>query len=162
VKSAVAAIVEVAPTLPPKAVDQARITLLSLGAEADSDKMVVHRFRDVLQPSGGLLYGLVATEVATCKKGDTRVTIHTAQVNEGGKTWPDQLDARVKDGMNVSMKLDLADSCKGTGTVETATPVQPFKDAAAYQAWVDKTIEEIQKKNAGIKIKVVPEDALSL
>jgi hypothetical protein len=161
-KAAIAAIVEAAPALPAKAVDQARLTLLSLGTEPDSDKMAVHRFREVAQASGGLLYGLVATEVATCKKGDTRVTIHTAQVNEGGRTWPDQLEGRVKDPMNVAMKLDLAASCKGTGVVEMATPVQPFKDAAAYQAWVDKTIEELQKKHAGIKIKVIPEEPISL
>lgn len=162
VKLAVAAINEVAPLLPPKAVDQARTTLLALGAEADSDRLAVVRFKDVMQGNGGLLYGVVTTEVATCKKGDKRVTIHTAPVNEGGKTWPDQLNERIKDPVTSVMKLNLAESCKGTGTVDNVTPPQPFKDPAAYQAWVDKTVEEIQKQNAGVKIKVIPEEALSL
>lgn len=163
-KAAATAINEVAPLLPAKAVDQARTTLLTLGAEADSDRLAVVRYKDAMQASGGLLYGVVTTEVATCKKGDTRVVIHTAQVNEGGKTWPDQVKDRLADPVTTAMKLDLASSgaCKGTGTVENVTPSAPFKDAAAYQKWVDDTLVEIQKKHPGIKIKVIPEDPLSL
>ncbi len=162
VKLAIASINEVAPLLPGKAVDQARTTLLTLGAEADSDRLAVIRYKDVMQASGGLLYGVVTTEVATCKKGDKRVAIHTAQVNEGGKTWPDQLKERVADPVNTVMKLDLAKSCKGTGEIENRTPPAPFKDAAAYQAWVDETLKEVQKVHPDLKIKVIPEDPLSL
>lgn len=163
-KEAVAAINALAPTLPAKAVDQARTTLLNLGAEADSDRLAVIRYKDAMQSSGGLLYGVVTTEVATCKKGDTRVVIHTAQVNEGGKTWPDQVNDRLADPVKTAMKLDLASSgaCKGTGTHENATPPGPFKDGAAYQKWVDDTILEIQKKYPDLKIKVMPEEPLSL
>lgn len=163
-KEAIAAINALAPTLPAKAIDQARTTLLNLGAEADSDRLAVIRHKDVMQSSGGLLYGVVTTEVATCKKGDTRVAIHTAQVNEGGKTWPDQLRDRVADPVKTAMELDLAasGSCKGTGTHENVTPSAPFKDAAAYQKWVDDTILEIQKKYPDLKIKVIPEEPLSL
>jgi hypothetical protein len=162
VKAAVAAIVELAPTLPEKAVDQARVTLLALGSEADSDKMVAVRHKAVAQANGTLLYGAVSTEAATCKKGDTRVVIHTGQITDSGHTWPDQLAERIKSPLETAWEFELAEQCKGTGTVETATPMTPFKDAAAYQAWVDATIKDIQKKYPDVKIKVEPEEMVKL
>lgn len=162
VKLAVASINEVAPVLPDKAVDQARTTLLSLGAEADSDRLAGIRYKNALQSTGGLLYGVVTTETATCKKGDVRVVIHHAPINEAGRTWPDQVNERIQAAVNGTFDLKLATSCKGTGANESLTPPQPFADAAAYQAWVDEMVREFQKKNPAIKAKLVPHDALTL
>jgi hypothetical protein len=162
VKLAVAALDEVAPSLPPRAVDQARTTLLTLGAEADSDKLAIVRYKDVMQASGGLLYGVAATEIATCKKGDVRMVFHHAQVNEGGHTWPDQVAERIAPAVTAGFKLDLATSCKGTGTVENASPPAPFKDAAAYDEWVKGVLLDVQKAHPGVKPKLVEEDPLSL
>lgn len=162
VKAAVASIVELAPSLPEKAVDQARVTLLALGAEAESDKMAAIRHKAVAQADGSLLYGAVSTEVATCKKGDQKITIHTGQIKDSGHTWPDQLAERMKAPLETAWEFELATQCKGTGTVESVTPMTPFKDAAAYQAWVDTTIKDIQKKYPDVKIKVEPEATVSL
>lgn len=159
---AIASINEIAPILPAKAVDQARTTLLTLGAEADSDKLASIRHKDVIQASGGLLYGVIVVEKATCKKGDTQMTLHLAQVNDRGQTWPDQLADRLKETIGTNWKLDLATRCKGTGATETFTPPAPFKDAAAYQVWVDATVRELQKKTPDVKFKNVNEDALSI
>lgn len=159
---AVAALNEIAPTLPAKAVDQARTTLLTLGAEADSDKLAAVRHKDVLQASGGLLYGVITAEIATCKKGDTQIALHMAQINDRGQTWPDQLADRIKESIGTTWKLDLGARCKGTSKTETFTPAAPFKDTAAYQVWVDATVRELQKKTPDVKFKNVSEDPLNL
>jgi hypothetical protein len=161
VKLAVASINKVAPLLPEKGVDQARTTLLALGAEADSDRLAGIRFKNVLQPAGGLLYGAFTVESATCKKGDARVVLHHAVINEAGRTWPNQVGERIGPTVAENFDLDLATSCKGTGTNETTTS-PALKDAAAYQAWVDEAIKEFQKKNPTIKAKIVAEDPLAL
>lgn len=162
VKLAVAAINEVAPVLPEKAIDKARTTLLSLGAEADSDRLAGIRYKSAIQTNGGLLYGVFTTETATCKKGDTKVVLHHAMINEAGRTWPDQVNERIQAAVAGTFDLDLAKSCKGTGVNESATPPAPFKDTAGYQAWVDEMLREFQKKNPTIKAKIVPEDPLTL
>jgi len=161
VKLAVASINKVAPLLPEKGVEQARTTLLSLGAEADSDRLAGIRYKNLLQPSGGLLYGVFTVESATCKKGDARVVLHHAVINEAGRTWPNQVGERIATTVAETFDLDLATSCKGTGTNESMTS-PALKDAAAYQAWVDDAIKEFQKKNPTVKAKIVAEPALTL
>ncbi len=161
-KLALAALAQLAPTLPEKGVDQARMTVRALGDDPGSDRLVVVRYKDQVQASGGLLYGVIATEIATCKKGDTRIVIHSAMVNESGHAWPDQVAERISPVVTANFKLGLAAACKGTGAVEITTPPTAFKDAAAYTAWVDGHQRDLQKAHVGVKIKVVPEDALTL
>ncbi|MFZ5477091.1 MAG: hypothetical protein ACOZNI_09980 [Myxococcota bacterium] len=160
-KQAIAAIKEAAPTLPEKAVEQARTTLLALDAEADADRLAAVRYKDRLQGNGGLLYGVVVTEVATCKKGDVKVELHHAPIHETGHTWPDQVNERVTPVVQSQLELDLADSCKGTGTTATLTS-QPLKDMTAYEVWVQEQVTAAGKANAGVKVKVSAEDPLSL
>jgi hypothetical protein len=162
VKQSVAAIMKVAPTLPDLALDQARKTLLALGSEADSDRIAGMRYKAALQPNGGLLYGVFTTEVATCKKGDVKVVTHHATIADTGHTWPDQVGERIDPAVKAGFKLDLAASCKGTGTVTSVTPDAPFKDQAAYQAWVAEQQKDAAKKNPGVKIKDIAENPLNL
>lgn len=158
---AVEAILALAPTLPDQAVNQARTALLTLGAEAESDSMALFRYDAVKQADGSLLYGVAVIEVATCKKGDTRVEVHAAKLKDPGRTWPDQLAARVKDHITAGFSLTLASRCKGTSTLTTVTPEQPFKDAAAYDAWVQGVIEEAAKQNK-VEAKRVDEDDIAI
>lgn len=158
---AIAAITELAPTLPDQAVNQARTALLTLGAEAESDALALFRYDDRKQADGSLLYGVAVIEVATCKKGDTRVEVHAAKVKDPGRTWPDQLATRTKDHVASGFTLTLGDRCKGTATTTTVTPEQPFKDAAEYSAWVDSLVEEAAKKNK-VEAKRVDEDDLAI
>ncbi len=157
----IAAITELAPTLPDQAVNQARTVLLALGAEAESDAMAIFRYDNVKQADGSLLYGVVVVDVATCKKGDKKVEIHAAKVKDPGRTWPDQLAVRIKDHVASGFSLTLASRCKGTSTPVTMTPEQPFKDAAAYEAWVNGILEEVAKKE-GIAVKRVDEDEIAI
>lgn len=159
---AVAAIQEVAPSLPGAAVDKARQTLLALGAELESDKLAAVRYKDVAKADGGLTYGVVLAEIATCKKGDTKVQYHHAQLLDTGHTWPDQVGDRVGGQLAGAFELKLAESCKGTGTTKVVTSDVPFKDNGAYQAWVDARLKELQKENPVEKAKVVPHDPLKI
>jgi hypothetical protein len=159
---AVATLVELAPKLPAQAVNQARTTLIGLGAEAESDALVAVRFKDAVQTGGGLLYGMVIVDVATCKKSDQRVEVHVAQVMDSGHTWPDQLLERAKVQAASKIELDLADRCKGTGTQEYLTPAEPFKDAAAFDAWVEEQLKAVEKKYPEIKAKRIDDDSLSI
>jgi len=161
-KAASAALRELAPGLPEKTADQSRKALLSLGDELAADKLSVTRYRPVAQPDGGLLYGVVGVEVATCKKGDTRVEIHQAQVKDTGHTWPDQLAERVEPKARDLFALELAANCKGTSAISFRYTEVPIKDAAAYGTWLDTQLKEIQSANPGVNAKVYPYEPMSL
>lgn len=157
---AVAAIVKAAPGLPAKALDQARITLGGLGAEAESDRIAGIRYKDALQEDGRLMYGVVIVERATCKKGDTRITVHHAPALMS-PAWPNQVGDRVKDAVE-SLRLDLATKCKGTGTVSTVTSPTPMKDAEAYEEWISEQIKDIVRSDRSVKPKIEEEDTFDL
>lgn len=147
---ATAAIVELAPTLQQKAVGQARITLTSLGAEAEADQLAGVYYKEVRQKSGDFLWGVVVSETGTCKNGKAFQRLHVAEVSEGGMTWPDQLKDKVEASVKVGWELDMAERCKGTGAVRVIVPEEPFADSAAFKAWSDEVVknatsEEIKK-----------------
>lgn len=157
--AALAALGQLTPTLPEKVADQARTTHLALGDELGADKLVTVRYRSLLQPDGGLLYGLVVVEKATCKKGDLRVEAHHGSVLDSGHTWPDQLQERVADAAKVAYEMDLAESCRGTSTFEWIPSDTPLKDDAALRAWVDRTLLDVRNQ-AGTDVKVFPHDPI--
>ena len=74
--------------MPEKAVEQARITLTALGDERASDTLVVVRYKSLVQPDGGLLYGTVVVEVAACKNGKYQQVLHLAEVQETAPACP--------------------------------------------------------------------------
>lgn len=159
---AVAALQQVAPKLPEKSMEATRRVYLALGAEADADTLAAIRYKNVLQGDGGLLYGVVGVEKATCKKGDVKVEAHTAAVNGGNNTWPDQLLERVDPAARGSFDLDLAENCKGTSEIKFLVPEAPFKDQAEFKAWADKTMVQVQKEAGGAAVKVYDYEPLSL
>ena len=59
-----------APELSNKAVEQARLTLQTLGAEAESDELAAIRYSDLKQDDGTFLWGVSAAESASCKGGN--------------------------------------------------------------------------------------------
>ncbi len=161
-KAADAALRALALTLPDKAADQARKTFLSLNDELEADKQAAVRFRSVLQPQGGLLYGVVGVEVATCKKGDVRVETHHAQLLDTGHTWPDQVMERADDKARTAFAMELAASCKGTSKITLTYSEAPFKDAASYTTWVNARLNEVRTANDGVDVKVLPAPAISI
>ena len=161
VQLVIAAIVELAPSLDAKAVDQARITLQSLEAEAEADKLAGVRFKAVAQKDGRYLYGTVVAEVAKCKNGKTLQKLHVSQVTDGGTTWPDQLKDKVETNVNSAWTMDTATRCKGEGAIQVRVPGEPFADEEAYKAWSKETVKEMA--DPALKVpSVIEHDPINL
>ncbi len=139
-----AAIKRLSVSLPAKAVDQARNTLMALGDEEGADALVKVRYNGVIQEGDYLLYGVVVVETATCKNGKVQQFVHEAELTDPGQTWPDQLEGKVKSVIEHHWKLNLAERCKGEGKTEFKLPFKPFGDKAAYKAWVAEQIKGVK------------------
>ena len=159
VDAAIAEIVKLSPTLPEKSLDSARSTLLALGSELQSDAVAAQRYRTLAQADGSLQYGLYVFKAATCNKGDVRVEVHNGMVTNAGKTWPDQLAARVKPSVDM-YKWHLPKDC--VGDVQIVGSASPLKDQAAFASFLAAQDAEINKKHPGVKAKAFPEDPLAL
>jgi hypothetical protein len=136
-------------SLPSKAMDKARVTLQVLLDEEGADKLVALRFKDVVQDDGGLLYGIVVFENATCKNDKMAQRYHVAEALDPGQTWPDQLEDKVRTSVELTWNLNLAERCKGTGEVVYHLPEAPFADQEAYQKWV----KEVVRLNTNAELK---------
>ncbi len=150
--AAIAAINEVAPNLPARAVEQARTTLTSLGASTDADALVRYRFADKTREDGRLHWGVIAVEVATCKKGDTWLGVHTGSVNDVGTVWPDQIQGATDTAL-AAWTFELADKCKGTQSLEVYLPSEP-QTADELEAWTKDQLEELEKRSAKKRVDV--------
>lgn len=157
-ESATGTLRTLAPKLPEPALETARTTLLALRHEADSDALAAQRYRSLAQADGSLAYGVYVKKVATCKK-DKRAEIHTALVTNAGRTWPDQVAARVA-GTVAQYKWHLPKDCEGA--VEVVTSPLPLPDAAAFDAFVAAQDAELRKKLPDVKAKAFGEPAIAL
>jgi len=146
--AAVKAITGMAASLPAQALDQARTTLLSMGAEAESSAMAGHRYAAEKRDDGKLHYGLIAVETATCKKGDTQIGVHVGEAVEPGNKWPDQVHEGIQAAVESGWSFEVASKCKGQGSVEVLLTDLPMGDTAAVDAWVKEQLREIDKREA--------------
>ncbi len=158
---AVAAIVEMAPALPPKAVEQARTTLLSLGAEAEANSLGGVRYKDRMV-DGKLQYGVVVVETATCKKGEQMVGVHLGVLEEGGNAWPDQVAAQV-DGASYGWEYNLAADrkCKGTSQNTVFITKQPVS-GEDLQSFYDEQRQKVIRSASGDVVEIPEATALQL
>jgi len=105
-------IVKAAPSLPTKAIEQARTTLRSLGFEDEADELALVRYATKAQDSQ-LVYGLVVLESPTeCKKGAVWLGVHTGTATT--TKWPDQAHASIEAAANASWEYPLTKKCKAT------------------------------------------------
>ena len=158
---AVAAINELAPTLDQKAVGQARITLTSLGADADSDRMAGVYYKGAQQKDGTYLWGVVVNEFGTCKNEKAFQRLHVAEVNEGGVTWADQIKDKAEAATSVGWEMDMAERCGGKGATKVFVPDAPFADKAAFKAWSDEVVKNVTSAEVK-KPAVIAEEPVSL
>jgi|AMFO01.1.fsa_nt_gi hypothetical protein len=160
--AASAAIVGLAPSLPPKVIEAARVALQSLGDEAGADALAGERFRDLRQDDGNFLWGVLLTETAPCKKGtETWRRLHHSLIHEGGQTWPDQLRDKVAVAVETGWDLTLGDKCKAEATLIYTLAPEPFADQAAYQKWRDEQLSDADQ-TAVEKSWTIHEDPLNL
>ena len=126
-----------------------------------ADELAGQMYADKKQENGTYIWGVLAVENATCKKGKLKQNIHSAMVNEGGHTWSDQFEERVKVPAESAWELNLAKKCKGEGTITWIVPTVPFADKAAFDAW--QTEQEKAANNAAVKkTKVIKHPTLDL
>lgn len=169
ISAALAGLNAMAPKLPERAFPEARKAYLALGDEVTADTLSAIRYAKVLQ-GGKLMYGIIALESATCKKGDPRMTMHAAVVWDTGHTWPDELVERAQQNATTAFMPNvvnpatgqLAESCKGTGKVDWLVPEEPFANMAAYNGWVAAEKATAEHDHPGVVVKLDQEtDALN-
>ena len=112
----------------------------------------------VAQADGSLQYGLYVKKIATCKK-DTRIEVHTALVTNAGRTWPDQVAARVA-GTVAQYKWHLPKDCEGK--VDVLSSPLPVADKAAFDVFVETQDKELSKKNPDVKARAFAEAPIPL
>lgn len=160
VAEAVATIVEVAPTLPPEVVKEARGVVTTLGDPAAASRLAGAFYRDSVR-EGALHWGVIGVERATCKNGKIRLGVHGASVVDPGTRWAEEVAPPAEQAAQAAWKMDLADKCGGTSTVEWHHAPNPFATDQAYQDWVDAEFQKWKLK-AVDKVVVTPELPLSL
>ncbi len=161
ITAAKAGLAAMAPRLPERAFPEARKAYLALGDEVAADQLVAIRYKADLT-GGKLLWGIAAVETATCKKGDTRVTVHAAQLWDTGHSWQDELVERAEPNAikafmpNVVAPAtgQLAEGCKGTGKVEWIVSDEPFVNLAAYTGWVAAEKATAERDHVGVPVKL--------
>jgi hypothetical protein len=159
-KAAVAALVEIGPILPAKAVDQGRQTLTALGATDEADGYAAHRWRDRLT-DGRYSYAVAATEQVTCKNGKIQAYLHTGVVTEPGKVWPEDLQARHAERIAAGWEITHAAACKGTAELRWSFSGEPL--AAPADDWfADQKKSFDAAAAAASKAEAIAHQALAL
>jgi hypothetical protein len=155
------AITGLAPTLSQKAVEQARITLIALGSELESDELAAIRYSDLKQDDG-YIWGAVVSETASCKGGKRIMQrMHWARVVDQGSTWADQALDKVQSSAEVVWTLDLATRCRGEEELSYHVSSLPFASDDELKAWAVEQMDELTNPGAK-KVFRVEEDPLNL
>ena len=141
-KEATAAIESLAPQIHPDAMEQARDTLLALGAEDLSNSVVQYRWPDRIQ-AGTYAYAVVATEDITCKNGKQQVIFHHGRLTNFTQ-WPDALEMDVEGRVKEGWSLNGAEKCKGTGSIAVKMSPTPVDDAG-YDEFVKPHLDAYEK-----------------
>jgi hypothetical protein len=139
-KKAVAAIIAIGPTLPTRAVLQARTILRALGDEAASDGSAAWRWPDRKDPAGNYRYAVTVLEKVTCGNGKTLANLHVAPFTEKGEQWPDQLQPLLLDKLKLEWLLVAAVKCKGTAEFTVTMPEAPFETDEAQARWIEEAV----------------------
>lgn len=146
-KAAVAAILELTPSMPPRVVDHARDILKALGDEPAANSIAGYRYADLKHADGQLHYGIVAIETATCKKGKIQIGIHSGEFVEAGQMWPDQVLSTGEEKVLSAWNFEIGDKCKGTSTVEVNITPLPT-EAEALKTWIEEQVSAAQALEA--------------
>lgn len=146
-------IVENAEKLTKKSLEQARVSLNALEAEAEADALAGLYYKDKIQEDNSFIWGIVAVENTTCKNGKKKQGVHAGLIIEQGNTWADQLAERVKEVVDFSWEMNLAGSCKGKSEFLYFVPEDPFSNLDEYSVWAEKI--KTEQLNTEIKKPVV-------
>jgi hypothetical protein len=161
-KQAVAAIVALGPTLPGRAVDQARTILRTLGDELASDASAGWRWPERKDERGSYRYAVSVLEKVTCGNGKTFANLHVATFSENGQQWPDQLQALLLDKVKLQWVLVAADKCKGKADFAVIMPEAPFENGEAQARWIEEQVLAGPKAAGAVgKFKVIRRESFT-
>jgi hypothetical protein len=151
-----AALVEIASNVPKDKARSVADRLANAGATVAAASLLPKVYPDLINESGGLLYGAASVERADCG-GTKTVVLHVARVEESGARWIILDDVRAPlRGMKPRLgKCENEGSEWGVST--TPEPVATSKDV---DAWVD-TLEK-QWEGKGYEVSVRKEKTISL
>lgn len=122
-----------------KALEQARVSLNAIEAEAEADGLAGFYYKEKKQEDETYLWGIVAVENTICKrKNKKKQGIHAGLIVEQGNTWSDQLEDRVKEVVMFSWDMKLGENCKGTSEFLYFVPEEPFSNLDEYTVWAEK------------------------
>jgi len=154
------AIRQLGPELPARAVEQARITLRSLGDEAGSDSFAKHRWPDRYDET--YRYGVVVKEIVTCKNDKTKANLHVAAFDEAGNQWPDQIQPQLLGKLQYEWEMDTAERCKGTAEYTVLMPKEPFEGEEAQGKWLEEQVLLFEEKaGSWDKAKVIKHESFT-
>ncbi len=144
------AIIELAPKMGYRSVENARATLEALGAQANADAMAAYRWPDRLS-DGQYTYSVAARELTTCKNGKRNGTFHHADLSEPGARWPEQVKVVLVDHLTREWEIgEFAAKCKGEFTVEFFVPSEPWADDDPKKAdWLKEQRQGFQAETEG-------------
>ena len=135
-KAAIAALTELGPTLPVRAVEGGRRTLMAMNAEEEADQFAKYRWRERMT-DGNYTYAVTALESVACKNGKNIANFHVASFQEAGNMWPEQIQEHIAEKLVFEWEMNAAEKCKGTGTNTFEVSATPFESDEALQKWVD-------------------------
>jgi hypothetical protein len=160
-KSATTALVQMGKKLPPRAVEQARKTLLAMGAEEEADLFATHRWPD-RKTEEMYRYAVTLNESATCKNGKSFANLHFATFTEAGRLWPDQLGQQIGEKLIFEWELTAASRCKGEGSFEVKMPNAPFASEEDQRNWLTDQKKAFATQEAGAdKAKAIEHDTFT-
>jgi hypothetical protein len=154
--AAVTALEQVAPTLPYKALDRARGTMIALGEPARASMLAKFAWPE-LYGEAGYTYSVSAIEDITCRNGSRRAVLHVGTFTEKGALWPDELQGLISDRVKKQWALAGAERCRGTSEITVAMSPGPL-DAAGLEAWRKEAEAAFRKRFSTAKIEVVAEE----
>lgn len=159
-KEAAAAIKGLGTVLAPRAIEQSRITLHTLGDEETSDRFVTYRWKDRKTDDGGYRFAVVVRESATCKNQKKVANLHVAAFDESGMQWPDQIKPLLLEKLQYEWELTAAKKCKGEGAFDVTMSDQPFESDDARTFWIETQVKAFTDNTDGLhKAKVVRHEA---
>lgn len=160
--AAVEALKRLGPTLGGSVVEQARDTLLALGADELARQFAQHRWPE-RRSDGKYTYLAVAHELVTCKNGKKQGYLHYGDVVEPGAVWPADLQSKLVETLRAKWRLDAADKCKGTAEMAYEITSEPVAGEAEASEWLEGQRKVFTSKVAGFdKTDEVEEPAINL
>lgn len=147
--AAIAALVELAPTLPQRAVERARRALDAMKAPEQANALAKFAWTDHYV-DGAYTYAMSAVEDVTCKNGKRYGLLHLGSFTESGNLWPDQLAEQIEAKLLAAWSPDSAEKCKGTGTITVTMSDAPV-NAEELAAWHAEQEQQFAATMAGAK-----------